>query len=182
MAASGTPGRTTHGTGHDAPRRSDGSTVVAKGSDLNSLNRSGRVIPAPCRDLLDQIADAYADEDVPRLVLLYDESALICSAAEPDVVVSRDELFERSDVLQRTHLVGAIDRIPIDADAGLLRATGRTTADGRYQPAAEHVWLLTFRDNLVYRQRVLGSRADAIAFYARHGVDLGMPQADVQLV
>jgi len=137
----------------------------------------------PCRVLLDDVAEAYASGDVSALVDLYDENALICSAAEPDVAVRRDELFDRSDVLQRTHLVGAIDRIPIDETAGLLRATARTAAaDGRYRPAAEHVWLLTFRDNLIYRQRVLGSRADAIAFYARHGVDLGMPQSDAQLV
>jgi len=136
----------------------------------------------PCRVLLDRVAETYESGDVHALIDLYDQNALICSAAEPDVAVSRDELFERSDVLQRTHLVGAIDRIPIDETAGLLRAIARTTADGRYRPAAEYVWLLTFRENLIYRQRVLGSRADAIAFYARHGVDLGMPQPDAQLV
>ena len=136
----------------------------------------------PCRVLLDQVAEAYASADVRALSDLYDENALICSAAEPDAVVSRDELFERSDVLKRTHIVGAIDLIPIDANAGLLRATARTAADGRYRPAAEYVWLLTFRNSLVYRQRVHATRADAIAFYARHGVELGMHQPDAQLV
>ena len=155
------------------------------GCDLNSLNRFGRVIPVPCRLLLDEVADAYARGDIRELINLYDEEALLCSAAEPDEVRGRDELFERSDVLQRTHLVGSIEVIPIDETAGILRAIARiATGGGRYQPAEERVWLLTFRDGLVYRQRVVESRADAIALYAKHGVELGMhhPTPTVSLV
>ena len=76
----------------------------------------------PCRVLLDQVAETYTSGDVPALISLYDEDALICGAAEPDVILGRDELFMRSDVLQWTHLVGPIDVIPIDQTAGLLRA------------------------------------------------------------
>jgi len=149
--------------------------VGRTGCDLNSLNRFGRVIPLPCRVLLDEVADAYVRGDIRALIRLYDEQALLCGAAQPDEIRGRDELFERSNVLQRTHLVGSIDVIPIDETAGILRAIARTaTDDGRYQPAVERVWLLTFRDGLVYRQRVLESRADAIALYAKHGVELGM--------
>ena len=128
-----------------------------------------------CRLLLDEIADAYTSGDIRALINLYDENALICSAAEPGVLMRRADLFERSDVLQRTHLVGPIDVIPLDENAGLLRATARTaTDDGRYQPAALRVWLLTFRDGLVYRQRVFASREEAVALYTAHGVALGM--------
>ena len=127
--------------------------------------------------LLDQITEAYTSGDVPALISLYDEDALICGAAEPDTIMGRDELFVRSDVLQRTHLVGPIDVIPIDQTAGLLRAVARSTTNGRYQPAAERIWLLTFRDGLVYRQRALDSREEAADLYTRYGVELGMAPA-----
>ena len=132
----------------------------------------------PCRVLLDQVTEAYTSGDVPALISLYDEDALICGAAEPDAIMGRDELFMRTDVLQRTHLVGPIEVIPIDQTAGLLRATARSaTEDGRYQPAAERIWLLTFRDGLVYRQRALDSREEAADLYTRYGVELGMAPA-----
>jgi hypothetical protein len=40
------------------------------------------------------------------------------------------------------------------------------------------VRLLTFEDGLGYRQRVHGTRDDALATYARDGIDLGLPIAD----
>jgi hypothetical protein len=135
------------------------------------------VIPVPCRVLLDQVTEAYTSGDVPALISLYDEDALICGAAEPDTVMSRDELFMRSDMVKRTHLVGPIDVIPIDQTAGLVRAIARSATNGRYQPAAERIWLLTFKGGLVYRQRVFGSRAEAADLYARYGVELGMAPA-----
>lgn len=131
----------------------------------------------PCRVLLDQVAETYTSGDVPALISLYDVDALICGAAEPDAILGRDELFMRSDVLQRTHLVGPIDVVPIDQTAGLLRAVARSATDGRYQPAAERIWLLTFKGGLVYRQRVFDSRQEAADLYARYGVELGMAPA-----
>ena len=128
----------------------------------------------PCRVLLDQVAEAYATGDVAALKALYAEDALVCSAALPDTALTRDEVFAREDILQRTALIGPIDLIPIDETAGLLRATVRTqTAKVIYQ-SAERVWLLTFKDGLIYRQRVLESRAAAADLYQRHGIDLDM--------
>jgi hypothetical protein len=130
----------------------------------------------PCRVLLDQVVEAYTGGDVPALISLYDEDALISGAAEPDAILGRDELFIRSDVLQRTHLVGPIDVIPIDQTAGLLRAVARSATDGRFRPATERIWILTFKAGLVYRQRVVDSREEAADLYARYGVELGMDQ------
>ena len=128
----------------------------------------------PCRVLLDRVVETYTSGDVPALISLYAEDALICAASEPDTIMGRDELFVRSDMLQRTQLVGPVDVIPIDQTAGLLRAVARSATDGRYQPAEERFLLLTFRDELVYRQRAFDSRAEAVDLYARHGVELGM--------
>jgi hypothetical protein len=131
------------------------------------------VVSLPCRVLLDEVAGAYASGDVVALKALYAEDALVCSAALPDSVFTRDQVFARKDILQRTALIGPIDLIPIDESAGLLRATVRTTRDGVYQ-SAERVWLLTFTDGLIYRQRVLASREAAVDLYQRHGIGLGM--------
>ena len=131
-------------------------------------------VPVPCRVLLDQVAEAYATGDAAGLKALYAEGALICSAALPDTVLTRDEMFAREDLLQRTALIGPIDLIPIDETAGLLRATVRTQApEGGYQ-SAPRVWLLTFKDGLIYRQRVLESREAAADMYQRHGIELDM--------
>ena len=128
----------------------------------------------PCRVLLDQVAEVYASGDVAALKALYAEDALVCSAALPDTVFTRDEVFARQDILQRTALIGPIDLIPIDETAGLLRATVRTQKpDGQFQ-SAERVWLLTFKDGLIYRQRVLESREAAADLYQRHGIGLDM--------
>ena len=128
----------------------------------------------PCRALLDRVVEDYAAGDALGLKALYAEDALVSSAAAPDLVLRRDEVFERDDLLRRTMLIGAIDLIPIDEFAGLLRATVRTqTAEGLYQ-SAERVWLLTFKDGLIYRQRVLESREEAEAIYQRQGTGLGM--------
>ena len=130
----------------------------------------------PCRDLLDQVVETYTSGDVPAFISSY-RGALICGAAEPDTIMGRDELFIHSDVLQRTHLVGPIDVIPIDQTAGLLRAVARSATDGRFRPATERIWILTFKAGLVYRQRVVDSREEAADLYARYGVELGMKPA-----
>ena len=127
-----------------------------------------------CRALLDQVAEAYSEGDPVALKALYAEDALVSSAAAPDLVVGRDDIFERDDVLRRTRLIGAIDLIPIDESAGLIRATVRTQRpDGQFQ-SADRVWVLTFKDGLIHRQRVLGSREEAADLYRRHGIGLGM--------
>ena len=128
----------------------------------------------PCRVLLDQVAEAYGSGDVAALKALYAEDALVCSASLPDAVFTRDEVFAREDLLQRTALIGPIELIPIDETAGLLRATVRTQKpDGQFQ-SAERVWLLTFKDGLIYRQRVLASREAAADLYQQHGIGLDM--------
>jgi hypothetical protein len=125
--------------------------------------------------LLDEIAEVNGGGDSDALMRLYAEDALLCAAAEPDVVVRRDESFQPREGLLPTRLIGAVERIPIDESAGLLRATARIAAGGgRFLPAAERVWLLTFKNRLVHRQRVLESREEAIELYERHGIELGM--------
>jgi hypothetical protein len=141
------------------------------------------VIPVPCRILLDRLADAYSSGDKNALASLYAESALISTAADPDAVVGKDEHFGRVDLLYRSQLIGSIERISIDDNGGLIRATARiSTPSGRFQPAVEYVWLVTFEDELVYRQKALASREEALAIYGLHGVDLGMHLPNAQLV
>ncbi len=128
----------------------------------------------PCRELLDRVAEAYVHGDRRELKEFYVEDALICSAAEPDIPRSREEFFERTDLLQRTQLIGSLDLIPIDATAGLISATARSLGqDGGYR-ATQRVWLLTFKDGLVYRQRICATRQEAQEIYARDGLELGM--------
>ena len=131
-----------------------------------------------CRVELDAVVGAYADGDVAALRALYADDALICSAAAPDSVLGRDEMFSREDVLHRTRLIGAINLIPIDESAGLIQATVRTEQpDGLYK-SADRVWLLTFKGGLIHRQVVLTSEQEAFDLYENHGVGLGIDSPD----
>jgi hypothetical protein len=128
----------------------------------------------PSRALLDRLADAYAQGST-ALPSLYHEDALVCIAADPDTAITRDELFGRPELLRRTSLIGPVERIPIDERAGLLHAAARVaTPEGGFR-STRLVWLLTFKEGLVYRQRIHDSRDDAVAAYARDGLDLGLP-------
>jgi len=80
-------------------------------------------------------------------------------------------------MLQRTQLIGAIDLISIDEAAGLIRANARVAVGRGQYRTTERIWLLTFKEGLVHRQRVLASRDEALALYAAHGMDLGMQPA-----
>ena len=133
----------------------------------------------PSRVLLDRIADAYAAGDLSALKTLYAEDALIFSAAAPELIMGREEVFAGGDVLNRTQLIGSIDLIPIDENAGMLRASARTAdVRGGFRTFDELVWLLTFSDGLIWRQRVLESRDEATAIYQRYGLDLGLSADD----
>ena len=127
----------------------------------------------PCRVLLDQVAEAYATGDAAALKALYAEDALICSAALPDTVLTRDEMFAREDLLQRTALIGPIDLIPIDETAGLLRATVRTQTPGCL-PVRGTCLAADVQGRPYLPAAGLESREVAADLYQRHGIDLDM--------
>jgi hypothetical protein len=128
----------------------------------------------PSRALLDRLTDAYGHGSI-TLHSLYHEEALVYIASDPDNAIARDDLFGRPELPQPTSLIGPVERIPIDERAGLLHAAARVaTSDGGYR-STQLVWLITFKDELVYRQRIHATRSEAVADEARNGVGLGLP-------
>jgi hypothetical protein len=69
-------------------------------------------------------------------------------------MTAREDVFA-DGMVSRTQLIGSIELIPIDGSAGMLRGSTRTADEQpRFQTVEELVWLLTFRDGLIWRQRV----------------------------
>ena len=133
----------------------------------------------PSRALLDQVAEAFNAKDIPRLVQLYHPDALISNSRTPDVPLTRDATFANPDVLRNVHVIGPLEVLPIDERAGILRATARVQSDHGALTKANHVWLLSFVDGLVYRQRIVDSREAAEALYAANGLELGLTRSAV---
>jgi hypothetical protein len=130
-------------------------------------------------DAIDVIADlsrVFAAKDWKAMRTLYHPSALIFTVTggpEPlaaDGVIAELERASRDAV----YSVSAEDPVALAADAAIV--TGRMRwrlPQGGFEEAG-HVWLLTVRDGLIYRQGVYDDPAEATAAYERLGVTLGV--------
>lgn len=121
------------------------------------------------------MTDCYRGQDWVGLRRLYHDEALLCTQAADGRVVGPDEVVGIFEDLQRTvYSVGEAANVIVDDDAVMV------SARLRYQPASggmadvKRVWLLTFKDGLVYRSRYYRSETEALAAYAAHGIGLGL--------
>ena len=130
--------------------------------------------------LADAVTAAYARADWPGLRALYHDEALLSTLAAQQVIVPPDELIRiLTQVTAETiYEVDEMTSRAIDDDAVIV--TGRI----RYPLAAggfaegNRAWLLTFKDDLLFRTCAYTTAAKARAAYAAHGIDLGI-QADL---
>ena len=72
------------------------------------------------------------------------------------------------------YLVTADDTIAVDDHAAIVTGRMRRRLPERGFEDAAHVWLLTVREGLVYRQAVYHDAAEALAAYKIQGIRLGM--------
>lgn len=135
----------------------------------------------PSRALLDRASEAYGlgieQHDWEPLRRLYHPSALIDTPLRPGIFIPPPVFFENEDALHRTFIAGPRELVPIDENAGLVVGRLRSRNGDGFR-TVERVWLLTFADGLIYRQRSLTSAAEARALYEEHGHDLGMRGPD----
>jgi hypothetical protein len=107
---------------------------------------------------------------------LYHPDALIITVTGgPDPLTPNDviaELERASDDF--VYLVTADDTIAVDDHAAIVTGRMRRRLPERGFEDAAHVWLLTVREGLVYRQAVYHDAAEALAAYKIQGIRLGM--------
>lgn len=125
--------------------------------------------------LHDALAAAFNARRWDHVRALYHDDALLRTVAAQHRVLDPDELMEVFARLDKTaYLIGPEQAvIPIDDDAVMVMASLRYER-GRGVAHDQKCWLLTFKDDLVYRSSDYTNENAARAAYAEHGIDLGI--------
>jgi len=125
--------------------------------------------------LLEEVSDAYTRKDWARLRTLYHDDARLCTMAAREAVVGPDEVIETFKNLAGTvYSIGKTAVFGMDDDAVKVVGRLRYPLENGGMGDSEITWLLTFKDDLLYRSRPYKSRAAARAAYAEHGITLGL--------
>jgi hypothetical protein len=125
--------------------------------------------------LLEALAQEFNARRWGDVRALYHDDALLRTVAAHHQVLGPDELMEVFAHLDETvYLVGKEQRVvPIDDHAIMVIASLRH--ESRMGVAHDQVcWLLTYKDDLVYRSCDFTSETAARAAYAEHGIELGI--------
>jgi Domain of unknown function (DUF4440) len=130
-------------------------------------------------EVIDNLSKVFAARDWHAMRALYHPDALIITVTggpaplAPNDVIA--ELERASDDF--VYLVTADDTIAIDEHAAIVTGRMRRRLPERGFEDAAHVWLLTVREGLLYRQAVYHDAAEALSAYNRLGIRLGMEDA-----
>ena len=125
------------------------------------------------------LSKVFASRDWHAMRALYHPDALIITVTggpaplAPNDVIA--ELERASDDF--VYLVTADDTIAIDDHAAIVTGRMRRRLPERGFEDAAHVWLLTVREGLLYRQAVYHDATEALSAYNRLGIRLGMEDA-----
>jgi hypothetical protein len=125
--------------------------------------------------LLDALEREFTARQWSNVRSLYHDEALLRTIAAQRQVLGPDELMEVFAHLKDTaYLVGKEQRIiPIDDHAAMVIASLRHETHMGF--AHDQVcWVLTFKDDLVFRSADYTSEAAARSAYTDHGIDLGI--------
>ena len=125
--------------------------------------------------LLDALEREFTARRWSNVRSLYHDEALLRTVAAQHQVLGPDELMEVFAHLDDTvYLIGKEQRvIPIDDHAAMVIASLRH--ETRMGVAHDQVcWVLTFKDDLVFRSSDYTSEAAARSAYTEHGIDLGI--------
>ena len=126
-------------------------------------------------ELIQAVDAAFTEGDWATLRSLYHDDARLNTIAAHERVVGPDELIEIFAGLEHTsYQVGDTTTEAIDDHAVIVSAHLRYPDEDGGVVYAPKSWVLTFKDDLLYRSRAYPSPDRARAAYRRHGVELGM--------
>jgi hypothetical protein len=123
------------------------------------------------------MSEAFADRDWERLGRLYHPQAKL------EAVMAGD------DFMTATELIGALQRAvnapryrppswssprDIDDHAALITGVSGRRLEHSAFTEGSRAWVMTFRDELLYRSRVFTTSDEALRCYEEHGVELGI--------
>jgi hypothetical protein len=127
-------------------------------------------------ELTEAVNDAYQRADWPALRALYHDDALLSPIAAQHEIVNPDALVRLlAHVTSETvYEIDGTETIAIDDHAALVTGRIRFPLPAGGFGEGQRTWLLTYKDDLLYRTCAFTSPAKARAAYAEHGLDLGI--------
>ena len=130
-------------------------------------------------DVIADLAKAFAARDWRAMRALYDADARILTVTGGPEPLTADALIAELERVTSDAVYSVTASDPVALDEHAAHVTGRMRwrlPQGGFEEAG-HVWLLTVRNGLIYRQGVYDDPREAVAEYERLGVTLGVSEA-----
>jgi hypothetical protein len=142
---------------------------------LHSLNVDAAAVVAKLSDLF-----RSGVRDWSAMRALYHPDALLRTVTGGPKPLSADELLIELEHASRStwYSVSSEPAVALDEHAVMMRGRMRRDLPDAGFEDAGHVWLLTVRDELIFRQGVYRSTEEAAAAYCQYGVSLGMGEEE----
>ena len=130
-------------------------------------------------DVIADLAKVFAARDWRAMRALYHPDARILTVTGGPEPLTADALIAELERVSRDAVYSVTASDPVALDEHAAHVTGRMRwrlPQGGFEEAG-HVWLLTVRDGLIYRQGVYDDAREAAEAYGRLGVTLGLSEA-----
>ena len=127
-------------------------------------------------DVIAQLAPVFASRDWRTMRTLYHPDARILTVTGGPEPLTADGLITELERASRDAVYSVTASNPVALDEHAAHVTGRMRwrlPEGGFEEAG-HVWLLTVRGGLIYRQGVYDDAEEAVDAYERLGVTLGV--------
>jgi hypothetical protein len=126
--------------------------------------------------VVEELARVFTARDWRAMRALYHPDALILTVTGGPEPLTADEIIAELERVSQdlVYTVTASAPVAIDEHAVIITGRMRRRLPQEGFEEAGHVWLLTIRDDLIYRQSVHHESEDAIAAYRAGGVTLGV--------
>ena len=127
-------------------------------------------------ELVAEMSRVFAARDWPAMRALYHPKALVFTVTGGPSPLAADEVIAELERASQdlVYSVRGSDPVPLDEHAAIVTGRMRRRVPRGGFEDAGHVWLLTVRDGLLYRQAVYDDPAEAVSAYERLGLTLGV--------
>ena len=127
-------------------------------------------------EVVAELSRVFPTGDWQAMRALYHPSALILTVTGGPTPLTADAVIAQLAQVSEdfVYSVSASDPVPLDEHAAIVTGRMRRRLPGGGFEDASHLWLLTVRDDLVYRQGVFSDQPAAVEAYERLGITLGL--------
>jgi ketosteroid isomerase-like protein len=143
---------------------------------VHGPDRTGIVLCVHAEDVVAELFQAFTARDWRAMRTLYHPRALIFTVTGgPAPLVASQVIGELERASKElAYSVSASETVAFDEHAVMVTGRMRRGLPGGGFEDAAHVWLLTVRDGLIYRQGVYQDPDEAAEEYERLGATLGL--------